>query len=370
MVAGYQYDGANRRIEKAFADDTGVEYFYNHDWQMLEERAVDDEGTATAVNQYVWSARYIDVPVLRFHDANADGDVLDAVDNTHYYTGDANYNVTATIDAVTGEVADRYVYTAYGQATVCDEDWANPAAPTTDGPLYAGYFFDAETRLYQIRNRYYDSSLSMFISRDPIGYEAGDVNLYRYVGNLPIHTCDPYGLDRCMGPPPPKPYPVIPDIITTPKQYWLPVHDPIPNPGPDPDTATTYCRNGELVINNKDSSVNKPCAERHEAQHIADFKNRFGPNPCKGVPDFHQPYNEKDAELFHYYTECKAYRVGSQCLKSMLCYEDLSSSEQSEAEQALKGTNERVKDNCNKYKELLAQKILDSSWDPMLFPPI
>ncbi len=222
LVATYEYDGANRRIEKTFADDTGVEYYYSQDWLLLEERFVDDEGTATIINQYVWSARYIDSPVVRFHDANADGDVLDEGDNTHYYTGDANFNVTAALDAATGAVVERYVYTAHGAATVYDEDWSNRAAPSVDGPLYAGYFFDAETALYQVRNRYYDSSLSTFISRDPVGYflsdtaddgygnvwlntpgsvnadfvagSVNDFNLYRYVGNSPLTKNDPSGL--------------------------------------------------------------------------------------------------------------------------------------------------------------------------------
>lgn len=192
LVAAYGYDGTNRRIEKTFADDTGVEYFYNQGWQLLEERSVDDQGTPTAINQYVWSARYIDAPVVRFHDGNADGDLLDAGDNTRYYTGDANYNVTATIDAATGDVLERYVYNAYGKATAYDDDWANPAAPATDGPLYCGYFFDAETALYHVRNRYYDSSLSTFVSRDPVGYKGG-MNLYKYVGDSPTNRTDPTG---------------------------------------------------------------------------------------------------------------------------------------------------------------------------------
>jgi uncharacterized protein RhaS with RHS repeats len=33
-----------------------------------------------------------------------------------------------------------------------------------------------------------------FISRDPIGFAGGDINLYRYVQNNPINYTDPYGL--------------------------------------------------------------------------------------------------------------------------------------------------------------------------------
>ena len=33
------------------------------------------------------------------------------------------------------------------------------------------------------------------MSEDPIGFAAGDVNLYRYVGNSPVNWVDPWGLD-------------------------------------------------------------------------------------------------------------------------------------------------------------------------------
>lgn len=182
-----------KEVTTAGGGPTHVHYYYNHDWQLLEECSVDGEGELTASNQYVWSPRYIDAPIARFHDANGDGDLLDVGDNTRYYTDDANYNVTATIDAATVAVVDRYVYTPYGAATVYDDAWSNPAAPTTDGPLYCGYFFDAETALYQVRHRYYNSSLSTFISRDPIGFDGG-FNLYEYVSSRPVIAADPHGL--------------------------------------------------------------------------------------------------------------------------------------------------------------------------------
>jgi len=195
LVAQYEYDGTNRRVEKQVTQAGGgprhVHYFYNHDWQLLEERFVDDQGQAVTINQYIWSQRYIDAPVVCLHDGNADGDLTDAEDSVHYYTGDANYNVTATIDAATGNVLERYVYTAYGTATAYDVDWTNPTAPTTSGALYCGYWLDSETGLYQVRNRYYDASLSVFISRDST---MDDVNAYRYARNSPSDSSDPSGL--------------------------------------------------------------------------------------------------------------------------------------------------------------------------------
>jgi len=45
-----------------------------------------------------------------------------------------------------------------------------------------------------MRQRWYDSGLQRFISRDPIGLEAWE-NLYRYVFNTPGNFVDPMGLD-------------------------------------------------------------------------------------------------------------------------------------------------------------------------------
>lgn len=202
LIATYEYDGAKRRIEKVVTAAGGgpahFHYFYNHDWQLLEERFVDEEDELLASNEYVWSPRYIDVPIVRFHDANGDGDYLDQGDNVRYYTGDANYNVTATIDADSGDVLERYVYTAYGTVTVYSATWTNPSAPASDGPLYCGYFFDTAIALYKVRNRYVHSSLSTFVSRDLISYRGG-MNLYEYCSNSPVARTDPTGLLQTVG---------------------------------------------------------------------------------------------------------------------------------------------------------------------------
>ena len=41
-----------------------------------------------------------------------------------------------------------------------------------------------------------------FLESDPIGFEGGDVNLYRYVGNNPVNYVDPLGLEtyQCTKP--------------------------------------------------------------------------------------------------------------------------------------------------------------------------
>jgi uncharacterized protein RhaS with RHS repeats len=41
----------------------------------------------------------------------------------------------------------------------------------------------------------YDPGTGRWLSQDPLGFEAGDVNLYRYVKNRPTNASDPSGLD-------------------------------------------------------------------------------------------------------------------------------------------------------------------------------
>ena len=47
--------------------------------------------------------------------------------------------------------------------------------------------------MYYYRARYYDAKAGRFITRDPIGFDGGDVNLYVYVGNNPVNRKDPSG---------------------------------------------------------------------------------------------------------------------------------------------------------------------------------
>jgi len=72
--------------------------------------------------QCVLSRRSIDAPVLRWQDANDDGDFLDS-NETLYYTNDANMNVTALVNTA-GTVLERYAYDPYGKCTVYDDDWS------------------------------------------------------------------------------------------------------------------------------------------------------------------------------------------------------------------------------------------------------
>ena len=212
IVAQYRYDGLHRRIRKYKRVDGEPdtwevsEYYYNENWQALEVRkatGVSRSGTplaepivSTAVSeQYLWDARYIDALVVRWHnlDPGANSDFSDTNEEL-YYTHDANFNVTALV-APTGSVVERYEYDAYGAIRYMAADYTSRGSSNFDNPyLYTGRRLDTDTGLYHYRRRDYDAYIARFINRDPIGYDAGDMNLYAYVGGRPTNATDPEGM--------------------------------------------------------------------------------------------------------------------------------------------------------------------------------
>ena len=210
LVATYSYDGQHRRIEKVLGDpedpDAKYDYYYNEQWQVVEVHKDGEDDYP--LEQYVWGAQYIDAPVVRFRDhTDGQGGGPDGtVDNTLYYTHDAQFNTTALVTPA-GAVAERYGYDPYGQVTVLNgasgtdpdvtggvlewsadtggSDWDNEI-------LYCGYRHDPETNLYHVRHRYYHPTLGRWTTRDPIGYRDG-MNLYQYVGSRPTGYVDASG---------------------------------------------------------------------------------------------------------------------------------------------------------------------------------
>ncbi len=91
---------------------------------------------------------------------------------------DISGNQIATID-----------YDAFGQTVALTETAAGDAGDLR----FAGRLFDEATGFYYNRARWMDPNIGRFLSEDPIGFEGGDLNLYRYAANNPISQKDPTG---------------------------------------------------------------------------------------------------------------------------------------------------------------------------------
>lgn len=88
-----------------------------------------------------------------------------------------------------GALADHLEYNAYGQLF----SESNPSVLHLGG--YAGGLYDPTTGLVYFIERWYDPRATVWVSGDPIGFAAGDMDLTRYAGNKPTNARDPSGLD-------------------------------------------------------------------------------------------------------------------------------------------------------------------------------
>jgi RHS repeat-associated protein len=212
LVARYEYDGLNRRIVEqvgtlaapSAATAAIRDVFFSQDWQVLEERlrTTPSQVATTADTRFVWSPVYVDAMIAR--DRNADGNAANGLEERVYALQDANWNTTAIIAAAgvpgvaTGGVINRFAYTPYGRRETLTPAWATLPAGSTPAVgwwhAFQGIEFTDVTNLGYARNRDYNASMGRFIQRDPIGFDAGDNNWYRFVGNGPTGKTDPSGL--------------------------------------------------------------------------------------------------------------------------------------------------------------------------------
>jgi RHS repeat-associated protein len=192
-IGAYSYDGLHRRVSRTKYNSGSPEFtrrmYYSDNWQVLEERQYEDPNWLLN-KQYVWGIRYIDELILRDQDTSSP---LNGTLNTrHYALQDANFNVVAIVGS-TGSVVRRFDYDAYGHSSTLEADFTPGAYEYDFEYRYAGYRWDYETHLLQVRNRWYHPRLGRWVSRDPIGYDGGTLNLYEYVGGRPITHSDPSG---------------------------------------------------------------------------------------------------------------------------------------------------------------------------------
>ncbi len=211
----YTYDALNRRVAET-ASGTTTDFYYSDQWQVLEEAV---GGTTT--QRYVWSPVYVDALILRDRDADNNSSTgTNGLEERLWVMQDANWNVVGVVNG-SGVVIERYAYDAFGAVTVMNGSW------TVGSTAYGWQHFHQGLRLdiagYDNRWRILDPVMGRFRNLDPIRYDAGDVNLYRYVGNSPLVFLDPSGLQT-----PPKGGTPIP-TIRSPSQY---LQDPPGTPEP------------------------------------------------------------------------------------------------------------------------------------------
>jgi len=104
--------------------------------------------------------------------------------------------VVALLD-YNGNGIESYTYDAFGKPTVTDWSGQNPRPYSWywNRFMFTGREWLPELGLYDFRNRFYYPTIGRFVQSDPMGFDAGDANLFRYCGHDPVNGSDPLGLD-------------------------------------------------------------------------------------------------------------------------------------------------------------------------------
>ncbi len=102
-----------------------------------------------------------------------------------YYVYNAHGDTTALFDT-NGNRVYKYDIGAFGN------NLSNSGTGTAAKFVYNGQYYDSETGLYYLRNRYYDPTTGRFTQEDPA---KDGLNWYVYCGNNPVNFVDPWGLD-------------------------------------------------------------------------------------------------------------------------------------------------------------------------------
>jgi RHS repeat-associated protein len=172
----YKYDALGQRVERdvTIGGNTTIQR-YGYDDQgnvwadldgnnnnALQTRRLYGDG----VDQVVARLQYSTTVSVAWYLTDREGSVRDLMDNN-------------------GAPLGRQAFDGFGQVL---------GTPLPDRYGYTGRERDEYTGLQYNLARWYDPATGRWTSRDPLEFEAGDTNLYRYAGNNPTNASDPSGL--------------------------------------------------------------------------------------------------------------------------------------------------------------------------------
>jgi RHS repeat-associated protein len=189
-VGDYAYDVYDQRISKV--TPTGTEHLVYGQNQNI---ALEFDGSGALTNRYL-------------HGNSIDEVLADEANGSVGWALTDNLGSVRDVVDGTGTSQNHVVFDSFGNVT----SETNPSFDTRFS--FTGREFDAETGNYDYRSRPYNPGSGRFIEEDAISFNAGDPNLYRYVGNSPIDSIDPLGYFRIIPRTPtntPKRSPSIPN---------------------------------------------------------------------------------------------------------------------------------------------------------------
>ena len=192
-----EYDALGRRVRLTRYNANGeaiADTRFVYDGQRILAEFDALQTPPTLLRYYINGPLYVDEHVLL---RNA------ATGQERYYVLQELYTVAGLANAA-GNLAEAYLYDAYGQVRMYDVSGGTPvlvgSSPAGSRYFFTGRELDAvptatgDRQFYHYRARAYDPRDGRFVQRDPAEY-ADDANLYEYAGSNPASRTDPSGLE-------------------------------------------------------------------------------------------------------------------------------------------------------------------------------
>ena len=170
--AQYFYDHTGARVKKVV---DGVTTKYHMAGDLLASETCNGKTT-----WYIYDSG-----------ANLVATVIDG--KYYYYVRNIQNDIVALVDE-SGKTVVNYAYDSWGKLLSITGSLKDTVG--IQNPFrYRGYYYDNETGMYYLKNRYYDPGLRRFISADKYVIGTGNIvpNLYIYCGNNPVNNCDENG---------------------------------------------------------------------------------------------------------------------------------------------------------------------------------
>ena len=199
----YYYDNANRLVKAEHKPSSGgsVDQRILFSYDVFGNR-IEQDVDPTGGGTYTTTKYAYDPNGNAWADLSSGGTLqvrrlyADAMDALYAKIGSGGVNwmlpdLVGSIRDITnssGSLIDHRDWDAFGNLTY------ESSSANGDRYGFTGREWSTELSLQYNRARWYDPATKRWMSQDPLGFDAGDSNLYRYVGNSTNNAADPSGL--------------------------------------------------------------------------------------------------------------------------------------------------------------------------------
>jgi RHS repeat-associated protein len=209
-------DGTTNELTITYTYDALGNQVQQDEWKtggstVTTRHAYDDQGDAWAD---VTSGNAV---VMRYVRVESTAQILAQINSS----GNLSWNLTDDLGSVRDilgaagtTVTDHIDYSAFGEITL-----ETNSAATGQAFLYTGLAEDRNTAIVQAQNRSLLTTTGQWMQEDPLKFNAGDGDLYRYVANDPINDLDPSGEAAIAGDGPPVVKKRLPPRIDSDEKY-------------------------------------------------------------------------------------------------------------------------------------------------------